>query len=199
MGTNFREIRIKIQNFSFTKMRMEISSAKWQPFCPGGEELILQSTSYPHYGFKIYFEIILYYTNIAYTPTHPFFCFNLWSWSEPSDYHQPHISILSTSLFFSMFKYTKYDKSKWLYIQKVLQRTWKLQWHVCAHNIFKIKNRFACYGYIILNIIINMYHDHKRIPYMLYDISFLCLRYPPSRACDTSARVSTCSTCTFGR
>ena len=38
-GTNFSEILIKIQNFSFTKNNMQISSAKWRPFCPGGDEL----------------------------------------------------------------------------------------------------------------------------------------------------------------
>ena len=32
-------ILIKIQNFSFTKMHPKISSAKWRPFCPGGDEL----------------------------------------------------------------------------------------------------------------------------------------------------------------
>ena len=31
---------IKIQNVSFTKMHMKISSAKWQPFCPGRNGLI---------------------------------------------------------------------------------------------------------------------------------------------------------------
>ena len=39
LGTNFSEILIKIQNFSFTKMHLKILSAKWQPFCPGGDEL----------------------------------------------------------------------------------------------------------------------------------------------------------------
>ena len=38
LGTNFREFLIKIQNFSFTKMHLKISSAKWRPFCPGGDE-----------------------------------------------------------------------------------------------------------------------------------------------------------------
>ena len=32
--TNFSEILIKIQNFSFTKMHLKISSAKRWPFCP---------------------------------------------------------------------------------------------------------------------------------------------------------------------
>ena len=40
LGRNFYEILIKIQKFSFTKNHMNISSAKWRPFCPGGDELI---------------------------------------------------------------------------------------------------------------------------------------------------------------
>ena len=35
LGTNFSEISIKIQSFSFTKMRLKVSSAKWRPFCLG--------------------------------------------------------------------------------------------------------------------------------------------------------------------
>ena len=33
--TNFSEISIKIITFSFTKMRLNVSSAKWHPFCLG--------------------------------------------------------------------------------------------------------------------------------------------------------------------
>ena len=36
LGTNFNENLIKMQNFSFTKMHLKISSVKWRPFCPGG-------------------------------------------------------------------------------------------------------------------------------------------------------------------
>ena len=36
------EIVIKIPNFSFTKMHLKISSAKWRPFCPGGNELTVE-------------------------------------------------------------------------------------------------------------------------------------------------------------
>ena len=32
-GTNFSGILIKIQNFSFMKMHLKISSANWRPFC----------------------------------------------------------------------------------------------------------------------------------------------------------------------
>ena len=39
LGTNFSEILIKIQNFLFMKILLKISSAKWQPFCPAGDEL----------------------------------------------------------------------------------------------------------------------------------------------------------------
>ena len=34
--TNFSEILSKIQNFSFIKMHLKMSSAKLRPFCPGG-------------------------------------------------------------------------------------------------------------------------------------------------------------------
>ena len=35
LGTNFSEILIEILTFPFTKMRLEVSSAKWRPFCLG--------------------------------------------------------------------------------------------------------------------------------------------------------------------
>ena len=34
-GTNFSEILIEILTFSFEKMRLKMSSAKWRPFCLG--------------------------------------------------------------------------------------------------------------------------------------------------------------------
>ena len=41
LATNFSEIltKIVIQNFSFTKMHLKMSSGKWRTFCPGGDEL----------------------------------------------------------------------------------------------------------------------------------------------------------------
>ena len=35
LGTNFNEISIGIQTFSFKKMHFKMSSAKWRPFCLG--------------------------------------------------------------------------------------------------------------------------------------------------------------------
>ena len=35
LGTNFSEILIEIQTFSFKKMDLKMSSAKWRPFCLG--------------------------------------------------------------------------------------------------------------------------------------------------------------------
>ena len=35
LGTNFSEILIRVQTFSFKKMHLKIASAKWRPFCPG--------------------------------------------------------------------------------------------------------------------------------------------------------------------
>ena len=38
LGTHFSENWIEILISSFKKMRLKISSAKWRPFCPGGDE-----------------------------------------------------------------------------------------------------------------------------------------------------------------
>ena len=35
LGTNFSEISIGIQTFSFKKIHLNMSSAKWRPFCLG--------------------------------------------------------------------------------------------------------------------------------------------------------------------
>ena len=35
LGTKFSEILIEILTFSFKKMRLKVSSAKWRPFCLG--------------------------------------------------------------------------------------------------------------------------------------------------------------------
>ena len=40
LGTNFSEILIEIQTFSFKKMRLKMASAKWRPFCLGLNMLI---------------------------------------------------------------------------------------------------------------------------------------------------------------
>ena len=39
LGTNFSEILIGVQAFSFKKMELKMSSAIWRPFCPGLDEL----------------------------------------------------------------------------------------------------------------------------------------------------------------
>ena len=39
LGTNFNEILIGIQTFSFKKMHFKMSSAKWRPFCLSLNEL----------------------------------------------------------------------------------------------------------------------------------------------------------------
>ena len=41
LWTNFNEISIKIHTFSFKKMHLKMSSAKWRPFCLGFNELNL--------------------------------------------------------------------------------------------------------------------------------------------------------------
>ena len=38
------KIRTKIRSFSLMKMHLKGSSAKWRPFCPGGDELTFSLT-----------------------------------------------------------------------------------------------------------------------------------------------------------
>ena len=45
LGTNFKEIVNKIHAFSFNKMHLEMSSAKWQQFCLGLSALVRNWTS----------------------------------------------------------------------------------------------------------------------------------------------------------
>ena len=45
LGTNFIEIWIKIESFSFRKMHFKLSSAKWRPFCFGLNVLTVSMTN----------------------------------------------------------------------------------------------------------------------------------------------------------
>ena len=47
LGAHLSEIWIKMQNFSFMKMPLKFSSAKWRPFWPGGDKL--SSLQWLHY------------------------------------------------------------------------------------------------------------------------------------------------------
>ena len=47
LETNFSEDLFKMQNISFPKLHLKVSSAKWRPFRPGGVELIAKN---PHQG-----------------------------------------------------------------------------------------------------------------------------------------------------
>ena len=44
-GTNFSEILFGIQTFSFKKIHLKMSSAKWRPFCVGLNELITKAST----------------------------------------------------------------------------------------------------------------------------------------------------------
>ena len=62
LGTNFSEISIEILTFSFRKMRLKVSSAKWRSFCLG-LNVLMGCCSYIVGGHKSswnYIEIDLY-------------------------------------------------------------------------------------------------------------------------------------------
>ena len=48
LGTNFSEIQIGIQTFSYKKMHLKMSSVKWHPFCLGLNVLIKCFSSWLH-------------------------------------------------------------------------------------------------------------------------------------------------------
>ena len=60
-ATNFSEIRIKIQKFSCKKMDMKMSSAKYQPFCSGLNQLTQVEFKY-HSRTKLKFGICAQHT-----------------------------------------------------------------------------------------------------------------------------------------
>ena len=64
LGTNFSGILIEILTFSFTKMRLKVSSAKWRPFCFGLDVLIwsssrIMTTETEHIQDKLYRNVRL--------------------------------------------------------------------------------------------------------------------------------------------
>ena len=48
LGTNFIEILIEIQTFSFEEKRLKMSSVKWRPFCLGLNVLKTSSSKFVH-------------------------------------------------------------------------------------------------------------------------------------------------------
>ena len=73
LGTNFSEISIEILIFSFKKMRLKVSSAKWRPFCLGLNVLILcvgQCQLYKSYTIVIDEPVYGYIARICYLYLH---------------------------------------------------------------------------------------------------------------------------------
>ena len=60
LGTNFIEILIGIQTFSFNKMHLEMSSAKWRPFCLGLNVLSIRLCCQNPYWTLNEFDIYLF-------------------------------------------------------------------------------------------------------------------------------------------
>ena len=56
LGTNFSENSIEILTFSFTKMRLKMSSAKWRPFCLGLS--VLMELTLEIYHAKLTLEVV---------------------------------------------------------------------------------------------------------------------------------------------
>ena len=53
LWTDFSEILIRIQHFSFRKVYLTISTAKWRPFCPGRDEFDKSNELFFHWILKM--------------------------------------------------------------------------------------------------------------------------------------------------
>ena len=62
-GTNFGEILSEIHTFSFKKIHLQMSSAKWRPFCLGLNELTVTPWISNHMPRKVWDEIIYPFPN----------------------------------------------------------------------------------------------------------------------------------------
>ena len=51
LGTNFNEMLVEILTFSFMKMRLKVSSAKWRPFCLGLNVVMISSVFISEWAF----------------------------------------------------------------------------------------------------------------------------------------------------
>ena len=58
LGTNFSEVLIEIHIFSFKKMRLKVSSAKWRPFC-FGLNVLKTLITYDKLSSRLYVHITL--------------------------------------------------------------------------------------------------------------------------------------------
>ena len=58
LGTNFSEILIEIDTFSFKKMHLKMSSAKWRPFCLGLNVLTHWGLETPNYIAELILVVI---------------------------------------------------------------------------------------------------------------------------------------------
>ena len=65
LGTNFSEILIEIHTFSFKKMHLKMSSAKWRPFCIGLNVLIEWLLVEPYGGMGLNQHQVMAWTLMA--------------------------------------------------------------------------------------------------------------------------------------
>ena len=59
LGTNFIEILIGIKKFSFKKMHLKVSSAKWRPFCLGLNEFNPSKVAHLKFLIGIYLTMFI--------------------------------------------------------------------------------------------------------------------------------------------
>ena len=91
LGTNFNEILIAIQTFSFKKMHLKMLFGKWRPFCPGLNVWMLSSVFRPsdshlgHMTWNIFLQYFIEAAREAYWTSGPYMYITPAYTSQPSD------------------------------------------------------------------------------------------------------------------
>ena len=80
LGTNFSEILIKMNTFSFKKMRLKMSSAKWRPFCLGLN--VLSGKLYTRFSMLYNMDRIMCYSKNLWDPIPVWYYYNAVSFLE---------------------------------------------------------------------------------------------------------------------
>ena len=140
LGTNFSETLIEIDTFSFKKMHLKMSSAKWRPFCLGLDVLTLKCWSHG-WGFPL--------SAIQHQETHHHESMQMFALSE---WHYFLISLLTNTQSSTEF-YWVYPINQQ---QQRLQISCTIWWHVMG-KIWHYRQILLWHPVLYINIYIYIY------------------------------------------
>ena len=130
LGTNFREILVKIQIFSIMKMCLKMSSAKWRPFCLGLNVLncFNKMVAGQWFVFHVTPELQMYWTRVYHGWSYNSAIFNS-VWPSDAIWRQRFWSTLLLVMGYCLTVLIHYLKPYWLTIKEIF-------WHWIQDNVY---------------------------------------------------------------